>query len=83
MMSTHRIRLHNPHRRIVDRCVPVCLMAYAVWEVVVMYIPQDEVEYIRFMLIVDGLFAGAFLATLLALIIFFILDWIRRLKNGR
>ena len=83
MMSTHSIRLHNPHRRIVDRGLSVCLMAYAVWEVVVMYIPQDEVEYVRFMLIVDGLMAGVSAGVLVSYIVLCIIEWIRRLKNGR
>ena len=61
----------------------VCLVAYAVWEVEVMYIPQDEVEYVRFMLIVDGLIVGAFAAVLLSYIVLCIIEWIRRLKNGR
>lgn len=61
----------------------VCLVADAFGEEDVMYIPQDEVEYVRFMLIVDGLIVGAFAAVLLSYIVLCIIEWIRRLKNGR
>lgn len=46
-----------------------------------MYIPQDELEYVRFMLIVDGLFAGAGAAVLVSYIVLCIIEWIRRLKK--
>ena len=64
-----------------DRCVPVCRVADAVWEEDVMYIPQDEVEYVRFMLIVDGLMAGISAGVLVLYGVLCVLDWIRRLKK--
>lgn len=66
-----------------DRGLSVCLMADAIGEVEVMYIPQDEVEYVRFMLIVDGLIAGLSAGVLVSYIVLCIIEWIRRLKNGR
>ena len=59
----------------------VCLVTDAIGEVEVMYIPQDEVEYIRFMLIVDGLIAGAFVAVLVSYIVLCIIEWIRRKRK--
>ena len=64
-----------------DRDLPVCLMADAIGEVEVMYIPQDELEYVRFMLIADGLFAGISAGVLVLYGVLCVLDWIRRLKK--
>ena len=61
-----------------DCCVPVCSLAYAIGEVEVMYIPLDEVEYVRFMLIVDGLFAGISAGVLVVYVVLCVIEWIRR-----
>lgn len=63
------------------RSMSVCSLAYAIGEVEVMYIPQDEVEYIRFILIVDGLFAGISAGVLVFYGVLCVLEWIRRLKR--
>lgn len=64
-----------------DRGLSVCLMADAIGEVDVMYIPQYEVEYIRFMLIVDGLMAGLSVGVLVFYGVICFVEWIRRLKK--
>ena len=58
--------------------VPICLMADAIGEVDVMYIPPDELEYVRFMLIVDGLFAGISVGVLVVYVVLCVIEWIRR-----
>lgn len=64
-----------------DCCVSVCRVAYAIGEVDVMYIPQDEVEYIRFMLIVDGLFLLIGTGVTVLYGVLGIIEWLRRLKK--
>lgn len=48
-----------------------------------MYIPPNELEYVRFMLIVDGLFAGAVVAVLVSYIVLCIIEWIRGKRKCR
>ena len=77
------MRFHNPYGCLVGRSLSVCRVADAIGKVVVMYIPQDEVEYIRFILIVDGLMAGLSVGVLVFYGVICFVEWIRRLINGR
>ena len=46
-----------------------------------MYIPPDELEYVRFMLIVDGLMAGVSAGVLVVYGVLTFIEWLRRLKK--